>query len=280
VNPLVRRQLELNRTTRRDWDHFAGHRRQVTDLLLQSPAPGARLCVLGAGNCNDLHLQALAASFRQVVLVDLDDASLAQGVASQRIEVGDGLICLGNVDVTGALALVAEWTPATSLSAEDFLSLSAGADVTGWQSNGGFDVVASTCLLSQLIGSLTHSLTDRHPQFVEAMKALRTGHLRTIAALLKSGGRAILISDVVSSDTCPELLTASNHDAHRIVTQAIQVGNFFTGLNPAVLQGVFKTEPALVGLFENVAVIRPWLWSCGRRVYAVYAVQATRRADK
>jgi hypothetical protein len=302
VNPLARKQFELNQTTAGNWQSFAGHRQRVTALLVNA-AKGGRLCVLGAGNCNDLDLPALSGAFEEVVLVDLDSEALVKGTISQPLQVADRLRCHGNTDVTGVLERIATWSPSTALNDEDLTALTAGAEVSSWPTGSGFDVVASTCLLSQLVGSLTHSLTDRHPQFLDAVKAIRMGHLWTVAALLRPGGRAVLISDVVSSDTLPGLLAVSDAVDYRLldhglvsknpatlnqpadagihrdasivnqmVSAAIKAGNFFTGLNPAVVHGLFKSAP----MFEDVAFIPPWIWRCGQRAYAVYAIEATR----
>jgi hypothetical protein len=276
VNPLLRQQLELNQSTRSYWESFAFQRQRVTDLLVKAHNGSGRLCILGAGNCNDLDLPTLISEFEQVVLVDLDAEALVRGTAALSIPSGDRLRCLPAIDVTGALSRMASWSPATRLEAEDLEALSAGATVSDWPPHPQFDVVASTCLLSQLVGSLVHSLTDRHPQFLEAVKAIRTGHLRTLASLVRPGGRAVLISDVVSSETLPELRSQAARDCHRLVAAAISVGNFFTGLNPGVLHALMKSDPIIAPLFEDATFVPPWVWDCGPRSYAVYAIEATR----
>jgi len=273
VNSLANKQFELNQTTAGEWRSFTGHRHRISDLLLPA-AKGGRICVLGAGNCNDLHLAGLTGAFEEVVLVDLDPEALSRGTQSQPLPVGNRLRSCGNIDVTGALERIATWSPATKLEPEDLDALAVGAETSHWPTGSTFDVVASTCLLSQLVGSLTHSLTDRHPQFLDAVQAIRTGHVSTMASLLRPGGRAVLISDVVSSDTLPELLAAGdprNFDQGLVAT-AIKAGNFFTGLNPAVVHGVIKSTP----LFKDVNFVLPWIWRCGPRAYAVYAIEATR----
>src|SRR5947209_20163185 len=68
---------------------------------------------------------------------------------------------------------------------------------------GPFDVVASTCLLSQLIGNAFHSIGEAHPRFPEVVRAIRLGHLRLLATLARPGGRVVLVTDVVSSDRSP-----------------------------------------------------------------------------
>jgi hypothetical protein len=268
----------------------------------------ARLCVLGAGNCNDIDLARLERIFEEIVLVDLDREALETGRSRQRLDVADRLKCLGEIDVTGCLSRTATWSAESQLGEPDLVALATGADIRQWPIVPYFDVVASTCLLSQLIGSLDHSLTSRHPHFVDAVQSVRSGHFRTVAALLKPGGRMVFFSDVVSSDTCPELLQSSEVDrvastslvaglsligpmtrpiprqletesnVHRIVSHAIKSGNFFTGLNPVVIHKLLKSDPEIAPLFADVAFIAPWRWQCGRRTYAVYAITAKRTA--
>jgi SAM-dependent methyltransferase len=276
VNPLIRKQFELNQATSGERESFAGHRRRVTELLLDTPQLSGRLCILGAGNCNDVHLLELAAAFQEIVLVDLDGEALARGAASESASVAGRLFTV-EADISGALPQISTWSPSSRLAPEDLAALATGAKIEDGSFAGrSFDVVASTCLLSQLIGSLVQALTDRHPQFLDAVKAIRLGHFRTIASLLRPGGRAVFVSDVVSSDTCPELLAMSDANVRGLVTAAINAGNFFTGLNPAVILGLMKSDAVIGPLFRDVADIPPWVWHCGPRAYAVQAITATR----
>lgn len=312
MNPLARKQFELNQTTRSDWAAFDGHRRRVTDLLAESVTGNGRLCILGAGNCNDIDLTRLGRIYEEIVLVDLDRDALVNGSLSQPLDVADRVKCLGDIDASGCLTRTATWSTDTQLQEADLVALATGANVREWPTVPHFDVVASTCLLSQLIGSLDHSLTSRHPQFIEAAQSIRAGHFRTIASLLRPGGHMVFVSDVVSSETCPELLanpdahqdhanapkvhdpaawlvsvinrqrsnsgleSISDPDTHRIVAHAIKNGNFFTGLNPVVVHKLLKSDPEISPLFDDITFVPPWTWQCGRRSYAVYAIKARR----
>jgi len=64
-------QRRMNATTAGNRAWFAAHRQRIEVLLRKNPR-GARLCVLGAGNCNDLDLPELAGHFGEIHLVDLD----------------------------------------------------------------------------------------------------------------------------------------------------------------------------------------------------------------
>ncbi len=68
---------------------------------------------------------------------------------------------------------------------------------------GPFDVVASTCLLSQLVGNAFHSVGEGHPRFLDLVRAIRLAHLRLMTGLRRAGGTAVLVTDLVSSDTFP-----------------------------------------------------------------------------
>ena len=49
---------DLNRETAANWAAFERHRQRMTALIAQ--APGDRCALLGAGNCNDIDLAAIA----------------------------------------------------------------------------------------------------------------------------------------------------------------------------------------------------------------------------
>src|SRR3954465_979232 len=61
---------------------FAEHRARLTrEIAERAPAGGrGRLCLLGVGNANDVDLDALAARFAEVHLVDIDPGAVARAV--------------------------------------------------------------------------------------------------------------------------------------------------------------------------------------------------------
>src|SRR5262249_19148251 len=111
----LRHQAVNNASSRSGWERYAAHRRVVTSLLTSGTA-GGRLCVLGAGNGNDLDLPALLKAFREVHLVDLDAEALTFGTTFQKVAGHPGLrtheIDVAGVDVRG-------WSPGAVISAED-----------------------------------------------------------------------------------------------------------------------------------------------------------------
>ncbi len=164
VNPLARQQSDLNASTSDRWDEFSGHRAQVTRLALAAATPAARICVLGAGNCNDLDLPSLARGYPEIVLVDLDADALTRGIARQEPVAGSRVIPQGGFDLTGCLDEMESWSPSEQISASHLEQLSNGADACPLA--GPYEVVLSACVYSQLIGSLVRTVGDQHPQFV------------------------------------------------------------------------------------------------------------------
>jgi hypothetical protein len=138
MNDPKRLQAALNSASQTQWDAFASHRRQVTALLMTGADPGrTRLCVLGAGNGNDLDLSALLRAHREVHLVDLDPEALIRGARRQGVEEHPSLYRHGGVDVTSMLDAIATWSPRTPIPPADRASWPIGPpDASGGPSRG------------------------------------------------------------------------------------------------------------------------------------------------
>src|SRR5262249_3473429 len=107
-----RRQITFNAESRGQWDAFASHRQKVSGLLAASVDPRrSRLCILGAGNCNDLDLPELLKAHRELHLVDLDAEALVRGATRQGVAGHPSLHLIGGFDVTGMLGAIATWSP-------------------------------------------------------------------------------------------------------------------------------------------------------------------------
>jgi hypothetical protein len=205
-NAIELEQIRRNALSADCWQLYAGHRRAVTELLtgvpLVSSAPS--LCVLGAGNCNDLDLRQLATSFANMHLVDLDGESLDRGVARQQLDSAVGIHVHGGVDLTGLIGLMDRWKSlgsAPEQQVRQFLQQPASsvpASLAGL--TGTMDVVASACVLSQLVDSVASVLGQTHPCFLDMVFLLRREHLRLMLDLLRDSGQGVLITDFVSSD--------------------------------------------------------------------------------
>ena len=121
-------------------------------------------------------------------------------------------------------------------------------------------------------------MSENHPRFLELVQLVRRRHLEMLAELVAPGGAGLLITDLVSSDSAPQILTEQEVALPALVAQLIHQQNFFTGLNPAVLLQLLATEPRLKEKVREIEAIYPWRWKLGPRTYAVYAIRFRRIA--
>ncbi|AGA28772.1 hypothetical protein [Singulisphaera acidiphila] len=276
MNPSKERHLEFNAGSRGQWDGFAGHRERVTQLLAAGGRPGeSRLCVLGAGNCNDLDLPTLLKAHGNVYLVDLDHDALAQGAERQGVAVHPALHRLGGIDLTGMIDDLANWSATTSIGLRELVSLvEEPTRLVVPNLPGPFDLVASTCLLSPLVGNAFHSVGESHPQFMAIVQSIRAGHLRLLSRLTAPGGTALLITDIVSSETLPALPTVADSALPDLMNAIVRERNYFHGVNPDVLWAAFEEDPVLRALVTERESLAPWRWKLHARLYLVWAIRS------
>ena len=214
MNRISTEHRKRNADSRGRWECFASHRGKVTEMLLDTHADGqGRLCLLGAGNCNDLDLIALTNAFAEVHLVDLDKEAISSGVASQGLADANRVCVHGDIDIAGCNEIVSDWTPERLTTDVDVQRcLDTANSHPAPQIPGPFDAVASVCLLTQLFDSVAMSLGGEHPRFLEVLTCIRLRHIRLLFELLQPGGTALFITDFVSSSTAPQLAITSEDD--------------------------------------------------------------------
>jgi hypothetical protein len=271
---FAERQIQLNRATETSASLFAPHRRRVTDLALA--AEGGPAAILGAGNCNDVDLPALALRFGEVHLVDLDGDALLGAASRQTEDVRARLVPHGGVDLSGLLDVLAGWDHRAPSPAE--IDAAAAAAATGVALPvGELGLCFSSCLLTQMILSIADRFGEQHPRTVDLVRALRTGHLQGIARSLRPGGLGVLVSDMVSSDTVPGLEAVPPRALRGRMEALVRAGNFFTGANPFIVAAALKTQPEIAPLVRDVELSAPWLWQIAPgRCYLVFAVRFRR----
>lgn len=278
MNRIADKQKRLNEESHDRWDCYRSHREWVTRLLVDSATRNGRLCVLGAGNCNDVDLSALLGYFEQVHLVDLDKNALQSGISRQGYGNSEQVHVHGDVDVTSVADRLANWSPEHAPSNADLeacLRISSSCRDLGL--SGPFDTVASVCLLTQLLSSIVMTLGEEHPRYLEMVMRIRARHLQLLMELLRPGGTAVLVTEIVSSSTFPDLPQIPESRLPDTAIQLIDQGNFFTGMNPLLIRGLFESDPRMAPAVESVGVNKPWLWDFGPRVYLVYAFVVRRK---
>jgi hypothetical protein len=281
---LVERQIQLQRASNRSAlphsEAFSSHRRAQTALIVERARAGgsSRLCVLGAGNAYDLDLPELLRAFGEVHLVDLDLEALE--AARERVGPSDRerVRLHAPVDLSGMLGRLEAWRR-MEVTPEELMAFPNAASRRISESlPGPFDVVASTCLLTQMQRALVETLSDRHRLFEALRQFLNLTHLRTLARLLTPEGRALLVSDLVSDVTYPlgPLDPAGDHLA--LLPEIVRSGNLIYAANPELLALTAREDPFLARSAALSNAVAAWIWQNGdERRFLVYALELTLR---
>ena len=273
---LLSQHRRNNRESAVLWQRFAGHRARVTALALEQPPvePGASLAVLGAGNCNDLDLPAIAQRFQQVHLVDLDQEALARARARQPADVASRLVLHAPVDLSGAFDRLPRFR-AKPASAVELANLPRTSLESVRQAlPGNYDVVMSTCFLSQLMQSAYIALGPEHKQLHLIACALALAHLRAVVSLLAPGGTAHVVTDAVSTETYPLVELFDRQSPLALLEHLEKTENVFSGTGPSFLRRILATDKQVAPFLSGPArLVDPWLWPFTEdRTYLVYAL--------
>src|ERR1041385_435299 len=103
-------QAKQNHSTRHQWELYRSHRQQIERFIVPAERGQESICVLGAGNCNDLDLKWLSDVYREVALVDIDVEAPSQ--AARRQGVLQRVRLHAPVDLTGIAPSLAQWSEA------------------------------------------------------------------------------------------------------------------------------------------------------------------------
>jgi hypothetical protein len=258
------------------WELYAGHRARFTDVLVSS-AKGGTLCLLGAGSCNDVDLDALAARYSAIHLVDIDRAALLGAVARQAPSVQTSLRVHAPVDLSGFESRLQRWKRRAP-TARDLAAASSSAIASIANLPGPFDVVASACVLTQMSFSARDALGDAHPLLGPLRFSLVKTHLAMLIGLTAPGGTALLVSDLTSSSAFPLANIVSNQNLFDVMGDVIEKKAFYHAANPSLIDQVVESEPVLHAMAGEGELLEPWLWTAElERVYLVYAMRFSRR---
>jgi len=275
------RQAHSNRSVAGHERHLAAHRTRLTrEILARAPAGGSgRLCLLGAGNANDVDLPALLGSFREVHLVDIDADAVALAVARLAADERPRVQAHAPVDVSGIFGELEGWSrtpPAPSAIAH---AVAAAPAQVAAALPGPFDVVASCCLLTQLQLVLLEIVGDKNPRFDELRTAVNAIHVHTLLALLAPRGVALLVTDLTASATYPFDALDPDVDLTSLMGDLLAAGNVIHAAHPGRLSAIIRRDPALAARYDLKLPIGPWLWHNGpEHTYLVYAIEIAPRA--
>jgi len=253
---------------------FAGHRAHLTALTMAGASAAQRLCVLGAGNCYDLDLERLTALFKEIHLVDIDQAAVRRarerlrGVAKAKVFVHAPL------DLSGLVDRLDRWR-SFQVQPQELMQHPARISAhIAERLPGPFDVVLSACVLSQIHLAVLNVLSVEHRLFEATRQLVNLTHLRTLARLAAPTGRALLATDVASDEIYPfgELDEAADHLP--LLAQLSRAGSVVFAVQPELLAWTVREDPVLQRSFELSAPLAAWIWKNGPdRVFLVYAAE-------
>jgi len=280
MNQLTEAVRKRNASTRGAWDASREHREHVTDQITRGVAAegNARVCVLGAGNCNEIDLGRLIGVFAEVHLVDLDGDAMRAGVERQGLSADKRVVLHADVDLTGVCDDLSEWSSAVPTEAQVDALIAQTQIQTPPDLGGPFDVVASVSVLSQLILHAVEGLGESHARLQDVVVAIRAQHLRLLFDLTKPGGYGLLVTDVFSSETAPSLGEIDYKLVPGLVQHMAKLGNHFHGLHPTMLISSIISVLDAERTMPSRQVLLPWRWNMGARYYAMMAFKF-RRAD-
>lgn len=263
----IERHRFTNRSTAGAWREYAAHRQHVMNHLAATRATG-NLVVLGAGNCNDLELKSLTAQFSSITLVDWDEESLVAGVQRQQIP-NSSLRLRAPINFAGLWEDdIPHPLPEVAMRARERVTLIGAAP---------YDCVVSSCVMSQILLSLFERIGHSHSRCLELLQFERALHFHLLCDLVRPGGQVLLISDLVSTDTAPELANTCAERLPELMLELVSAHNFFTGMNPYLIAHWLQTDPTITARTTNVKLLPPWIWHVSAsRAFLVFALHFTR----
>lgn len=264
-----------NREGRDLWERYAHHRERMTAQVLALGEGGGRLGLLGAGNANDYDLEALAARFDEIHLVDIDPAALARAAGRQPAAVRNKLRSHAPVDLSG---LFHQLDAGLSRLPDPDGLVEAGAADVAKRLPADLDVAVSGCVLSQISWSLARAFGEDLEMRATLEQAAVAVHLRTLLTVVRPGGAALLAADLVSSDNHPLDELPPDADLRALVASLSASRQAYAVCNPDLLQQILRRDRTLRALLASHHLGDPWLWTGSLdRTYLVYPMVLRRR---
>jgi hypothetical protein len=251
-------QSRMNQSTRGQWDWYASHR-QAIERLIVPESRGGRICVLGAGNCNDLELKWLVGAYAEVHLVDIDPAALERAVARQGVREAAGLRLHAPFDLTGIADRSATWIGRGASEEEIVAAVNIARAPDEPIAGGDFDVVLSPCVLSQLLVATRDRVGKDHAGWPRLKRAITARHLSALVRGTRPGGRGVMVVDMTSTRIVPGLDRAGEGEVADLMRVCVRDRRCFHGLEAAELQAVLRRHTGAT----EFAVSAPWIWHLG-----------------
>ncbi|MCW3085858.1 MAG: hypothetical protein JWP12_3224 [Bacteroidetes bacterium] len=271
IQEVIQDHIEFNKETSQNWDLYTGHRNKVMQsILAYSPKQATTICILGAGNCNDIDLHLLVKRFQEVHLIDIDTKAILDGICRQNIKDSTQII-IHSEEFSGIYNKLAEWkqfNPSEKAIGNLLNELNVDNEpaISHYQK---FDVVVSVCVQSQITHSINSTLLSSSGKYQLSLAA-RNSHLNLLLNLTDHG-LVLFINDLVDLKTEFDVSDASDFDLDEVMMSFIKTQNFFTGNNPFAIREMFEQHKIIAPKVKSVDFISSWLWQLtSKKVYMVY----------
>ena len=192
------------------------------------------------------------------VAYDIDPAALERAVQRQGVADVAGIWRHAPVDLTGIAGMTAAWQGRSVRDDEVGRAVEAVGRPVQPIEGGGFDVVLSPCVLSQLLVAVRDRVGKEHRGWPRLKRAITERHLAEWTGAVRGGGRGVMIVDLTSTRVVPGLDRAGDADVPDLMRMCVRDRKCFHGLEPAELAGVLRRIS--VGGAE---VSAPWIWHLG-----------------
>jgi hypothetical protein len=269
------RERAANDRSREDAHLYASHRDKLTQLIVSLDGGRRRLCLLGAGNCNDVDLSLVLERFSEVHLVDIDRAAVEHAIERQPLHLRARLHTHAPRDLSGLLSDLPRLLQVeTNHTDEEFaavlwpmvmkntLELLLGLP-------GPFDVAVSCCVTTQLGVSLAAIVPDSHPRFEMLRAAMLRIHMR---ALLRLAPMSVWVSDVSSSEIHPIDQALQTQSPFELLGELSAVGAIHRSGNPELISDLVATDPLLADI-QLLETYGPWVWRTRHKTFLVQAIR-------
>ncbi|MEM9720507.1 MAG: hypothetical protein AAGA10_14700 [Bacteroidota bacterium] len=268
-----------NFQTRTSWNLYASHRKEVMELIsAHQKTPNDTLCLLGAGNCNDVDLPSLLSSFSGVELFDLDKEAIEFALENQQVQGKPGIALHTGIDFSGIIPQLERWQiQAPSLKEKrtclDLMSRN------NWTLpyRERYDLVVSCCMISQMLHAISRTQLSNRDQ-MHLADWVRLYHLSHLIQLLTPSGTAILLSDVASTERVKESTNSSQLPNSEVLRTLVKEEKFFNGLNPFQMLREAQTH------FSNQvysSLSSPWIWQFSpQKYFLTYAIVLEKLAGR
>lgn len=274
LEQAIELERKANQSTANQWQTFTRHREVLTELLLADVPRGSELslCVLGAGNCNDLDLPRLLEHYAEIHLLDLDPSALERALLRHGLTGMAPIALHGGVDFTAALDKLPRWARMQVTAEEMAAHPGAAASEVGARLGRQFDRVLSPCVWTQFQLHALRVLGAQHRLLELVHYTLGLTHLRVVGALLAPGGRALLATEL-TANTLTDLSAIDPEAEPLALLQAlVAAGKVIAVATPERVLGPLLDDPILQRDFRTSGPVRAWRWSQGPdRSYLAYA---------